>query len=514
MASSNHNGTNAPSQTYATIYDLPVEILQSIAELLRPGKQLKFALLGRFFSHILVCRLVPNALEQGFFHVFAWGCRRGRVDIIARCLKFGLRAQLRGTLRDNIDTTSLMGCKLGTSGLSVLPIDLALLSGNVDAVYLLLENGAVSSVPWLFVRHGPTMQLMLSYFGGGTGFAWNYVHFLVDNSADVACIDLAVRRICGIKETSLRSVTTGQHICLFSAGNDAKRACLWELMGHALGLGCNKCARTIFGDIRRGIGSSSSQDPAPCVCLFRNAAQQSSVSPATLSNLLASGLLDLRKKDAWLLLREVVRELRSLPDCSKEKWEILARYDRPPFMRPPIELTAKENIQATVQEILTSQAISQKDFRRTTERRLQVVLLEILMSEDMSRGTLCQTAAVVEKLAARASDFSSKKVCEESGFLLHVACQISRLPQEESYDSWRNPDDELRKAYKQDVELRLENILRIVRALLKGSNIYAKDHHGMTALGYARLSGIDSYLTHDFDAARHQWAENKLRSKK
>ncbi|KAK2760112.1 hypothetical protein CKAH01_16556 [Colletotrichum kahawae] len=142
------------------IWDLPIEILQGISCSLDSKDHLRWALVSRWFSSVLCQRLVPNAVARDESDAFIWASRTGHLDIMRQCIDLGMSPRL-------------VWFKPTKGPQEHLPmVGVGLLSGQVDAVRLLMSRGAKLKdlprkgssdrrSPLYYVRHTSTLRFLL-----------------------------------------------------------------------------------------------------------------------------------------------------------------------------------------------------------------------------------------------------------------------------------------------------------------------------------------------------------------
>ncbi|KAF0321162.1 hypothetical protein GQ607_011567 [Colletotrichum asianum] len=148
------------------------------------------------------------------------------------------------------------------------------------------------------------------------------------------------------------------------------------------------------------------------------------------------------------------------------------------------------------------------------------VLIHLMMSRRVEHGTLCRLAGIVEHLVARGASGSVEVLPGlDTRTLLHVACKIEVAPEpyDETHlnsschdmqgcesapvDCLRNWEHQRRGSWQRGYyKLRRESLQRIIKALLKGSNVLQPDKSGKTAWRLA----IESKIIHDTWVEFHQ----------
>ncbi|KAH9232227.1 hypothetical protein K456DRAFT_1912486 [Colletotrichum gloeosporioides 23] len=157
------------------------------------------------------------------------------------------------------------------------------------------------------------------------------------------------------------------------------------------------------------------------------------------------------------------------------------------------------------------------------------VLIHLMMSRRVEHGTLCRLAGIVEHLVARGASGSVEILRGlDTRTLLHVACKIKVAP--EPYDETHlNPSchdmqgcdsapvgciqnwkRQRWSSWQQEYyNLRRESLQRIIKALLKGSNVFQRDKSGKTAWRLASKSTIMLHTWVEFDQARRDLATKR-----
>ncbi|KAF5484627.1 hypothetical protein CGCS363_v014489 [Colletotrichum siamense] len=157
------------------------------------------------------------------------------------------------------------------------------------------------------------------------------------------------------------------------------------------------------------------------------------------------------------------------------------------------------------------------------------VLINLMMSRRVEHGTLCRLAGIVEHLVARGASGSVEVLPGlDTRTLLHVACKIKVAP--EPYDethlnpscydmqgcasapvgclkNWKHHrwGSWQQRYYK----LRRESLQRIIKALLKGSNVFQPDKSGKTAWRLANTSWIHLEMWIELSQAKQDLATKR-----
>ncbi|KAK2758126.1 hypothetical protein CKAH01_16891 [Colletotrichum kahawae] len=157
------------------------------------------------------------------------------------------------------------------------------------------------------------------------------------------------------------------------------------------------------------------------------------------------------------------------------------------------------------------------------------LLVHVMMSRQMKHGTLCRLAGIVEHLVADGASGSMEVLPGlDPRTLLHVACKIDVSPrpyQKPHLDSlfhdmqgcdsaplyWiQNWEHQRWGSWQQTYyKLRLESLKRIIKALLKGSNVFQPDKSGKTAWRLSNESWIHFEMWVEFAQTKQDLATKR-----
>ncbi|KAH0423267.1 hypothetical protein CcaCcLH18_12310 [Colletotrichum camelliae] len=157
------------------------------------------------------------------------------------------------------------------------------------------------------------------------------------------------------------------------------------------------------------------------------------------------------------------------------------------------------------------------------------LLIHVMMSRQMRHGTLCRLAGIVEHLVANGASGSMEVLPGlDTRTLLHVACKIEVVPRQHQkthldplYHDMQGCDSpplywlqnwEHQRSYswqQRYYELRRESLKRIIKALLKGSNVFQPDKSGKTAWRLSNESWVHFEMWVEFAQAKQDLATKR-----
>ncbi|KAH0420730.1 hypothetical protein CcaCcLH18_13856 [Colletotrichum camelliae] len=168
------DAVNISTKRGPTIAALPNEILHIISSFLPSKDHLSLMLVSHQIHSILGDRVVVNAVARGQRFAFAWACKTGRLDVMGRCMDLGMKPNLCAyTSEPDFDHGVYYKRKLPYRPKYLPMIGLSMLSGQLDAVRLLISRGATLDdlPPWphlgsvrnplYYARHVPMFRFVL-----------------------------------------------------------------------------------------------------------------------------------------------------------------------------------------------------------------------------------------------------------------------------------------------------------------------------------------------------------------
>lgn len=570
----NHPTQHQDKPGFVPVEHLPTELVQQIAVLLPLKDQVHWVLTSRHFASVLVDRLLPNAVARGqISRTFVWACHCGRLGIVERCLELGVPADTtvydvhyKDTICiDGLRETSAIAAALAEGHIHVVEKLVAHGANVNDFLRQALRLDALHP----YVKRESTMRYLLDNSNLASTGKYDYrrlrISRLIDANSELGCIMLAVENnlscissllvflaLDNSRTDVLRALLRSRPDKLLQprcehTGGSRKNAFLHCHVSWVFRVrdGNGKAAIAMLEELERSVPNLREELAAPNPCTRHYSIPSMvqpvvgpGVQPRVLRWILSHGFQDLRagtwRREEFF---EHVKELRSLAKFTRPIIDVLVEHDPTLAVLRPLRSRAGVRGKLSHHEFLDLlEGFLDDDSLSTAEiLRPDFVIPKLLRTKSYwaITGPLRRTAGVIERLAEvqhrelqRPDQTSVQKFRQVKihNAALHLACRILLAPLRKSLERTKRkggPPGSRRNRqgpgpYSEDDDVTLAewklNIFRVIRALLKGSNIFAKDASKKTAIRYAKESGAYSSLVRDFDAARHEHAERAARN--